>query len=241
MCVLPILLQFQAFSLAATRLFVLEQGENGYFGFEDTSIYSENENAGGGNDGVFVGTTNQIEDRRALLRVDLSFLPPDAQVLSVELKMTVERSGGNFGFFDIELRRLTRDWGEGTVVGALEGGFGGPPGEGDATWISNHHGQSLWTNPGGDFAAEASATAPSGQQDSVTVWSGPQMAADVQAWAADPPSNFGWVVISTIEGQRQRVKKFFSSEAAVNRPVLTIAAEVPESGDAQHGKGRESR
>lgn len=224
---LSLLVVVAAFDQAAVRTYVLEQGLDGFAGFEDTSIYSENENSGGGNDGIFSGTNQQLRDRRALIRVDVSFIPQDATVLDAQLQLTVERSGGNFGEFDYTLHRLVKEWGEGDVVGGLMGGFGGPAEPGDATWVSNKHMMSLWDTPGGDFVSVASATAAAGRQDSVAVWSGPGLASDVQGWIENPSDNFGWIVISAIEGEQQRVKKFFSSEALTSRPRLTITVDIP--------------
>ena len=217
------------------RIFVFEQGVDGYEGFEDTSIFSENENAGGGIDGLFSGTIRTSPfHRRALLRVDLSALPPASVVESVTLELVVERSGGFFGDFDIGLYRVLEDWAAGSATSPdTEGGAGGPVSIGDATWVSNFHEISLWENPGSDFVEEASAFAAAGVEGEIAVWSGDGLRDDVQRWVDDPTSNYGWVAISAIEGELQRVKRFYSSEAAENRPRLTVVLSVEEgSGEA---------
>lgn len=207
----------------------LVQGENGYFGFDDTSIFSENQNSGGGTDGIFSGTNGQLDTRRALIRADLSMIPPGSTVTSVSLQLNVWMSGDNFGDFDYTLHRTLRDWGEGTVVGSSEGGFGDTPDLGDATWVSNFHGTSTWTNPGGDFSPTASATATAGFAGTTATWSDAGMAADAQGWVDDPASNFGWTIVSSIEGQFKRVKKFRSAESPILRPVLIIEYTPPPS------------
>ncbi|MBI1321558.1 MAG: DNRLRE domain-containing protein [Candidatus Hydrogenedens sp.] len=205
--------------------YIFEDGVDGYAGFADTSIFSENEYSGGASDGIFSGTNAQLNTRRALIRVDLSSIPAGSVVTSATLSLTVERSGENFGNLPFTLHRVTRAWGEGRVVGRGEGGFGAPADEGDATWIASRHRETTWTSPGGDYAPEASATAASGPAGATDTWSGPGMAADVQAWVDNPNANFGWILISTQEGAKQRVKKFYSSEATRSRPRLVVTIE----------------
>ena len=219
------------------QTFVFRQGLSGYTGTDDTSIFSENQNAGGGNDGIFSGTTQQLRHRRGLIRFDLGSVPPEGTVISVSLQMVVERSGGNFGNFPVDLHFVTTSWGEGDTIGDLEGGFGGTPAVGDATWISNHHGVSEWDSPGSDFVATPSASEPAGQTGDVVIWSGLGMASDVQGWISNPGSNFGWAVVSGIEGEVQRVKKFYSSEATQFRPELTVVVRTGNPEDLPFGFG----
>jgi hypothetical protein len=221
-------------SLAETYRF--EQGTNGYTGFRDTTLFQDlPSNAGGGIDGIFSGTIRTSFLRRALLSADLSSIPTDAVVLSVRLEMVVERSGGNFGDITYGLHRVQRAWGEGEAVIPDEpGGLGAPAAVGDATWNDARFTQEVWSTAGGDFSSVASATASAGQQGSTVTWESPDLTADVQAWVANPAANFGWAIITPDEGIIQRVKKFFSSEAAVNRPVLVVETEdavEPPTGD----------
>ncbi len=146
--------------------------------------------------------------------------------MNVELRMVVESSGGNFGDVNFTLHRLTNDWGEGTTVGALEGGFGGSPAMGDATWSSNFHNVSTWASNGGDYIATPSAVQSAGQAGDLVVWSDPYMVADVQGWVDGTLPNNGWIVLSAIEGTKQRAKKFYSSEASVNRPMIVVTADL---------------
>jgi hypothetical protein len=109
-------------------------------------------------------------------------------------------------------------------VGASEGGFGGTAQTGDATWLSAQYEISAWGTPGGDFLLAPSAIAAAGTAGANVTWAGAGLINDAQLWVNVPISNSGWIVISAIEGQRQRVKKFYSSEAAQFRPVVTIIA-----------------
>lgn len=221
---------------AQAQVFTFEQGVSGFTGFDDTTIFSEFDNSGGGTDGIFSGTINQLtfggdtRHRRALIRIDLSSIPSGWTVNSVSLQMTVELSGGNFGDIDYSLHRVLKTWGEGVVVGPSAGGFGGPAQSGDATWQANRYLVSAWDNAGGDFEPIASATAAAGTAGSNVTWSDPGMVADVQRWVDIPLQNKGWIVISALEGTQQRVKKFHSSEAAQFRPVLTVVATPPALG-----------
>ena len=230
---------------AQIETFTFVQGQDGYEGFDDTSLFSESDHSGGGNDGIFSGTINQpsndLPHRRALLRLDLSSIPEGGMVQSVSLQMQVAASGGRFGDIDYTLHRVSSRWGEGTVVGAIEGGFGGPAQSGDATWTENEFGTSSWANPGGDFVSTASATAAAGLAGATVTWSDTGMIDDVQAWIDTPETNFGWIVISTIEGVQQRVKKFHSSEATAFRPVVTILIDtMPSEGEGEgEGEGEE--
>lgn len=214
---------------APAETYRFEQGVDGYEGFRDTTLLEDlPSNAGGGITGIFSGTIRTSFLRRALIAVDLSTIPTDAVVVSARLEMVVERSGGNFGDVPFGLHRVTRSWGEGDAnIPNEPGGLGAPAAAGDATWNDAFFTQEAWTTPGGDFAETASATANAGQQGAVVIWEGPGLTADVQAWVANPATNFGWAIITPDEGIIQRVKKFFSSEAEVNRPVLVVEVEDP--------------
>ncbi len=209
--------------------YLLEQGVDDYTGFEDTSIFEAFvNNSGGGTDGIFTGTIRTpIKNSRALIRTDLSDFPDDSIVLDAALTLTVNVSGGFFGDIDYGLHLMTNDWGEGDTDGATNpgssaGGAGAPAADGDATWNANFFNQSTWTTPGGDFEAKASAVATVGIAGTTATWTSTMMAQDVQQWIADPATNRGWILVSTIEGTSQRVKEFHSSEASDARPQLAL-------------------
>jgi hypothetical protein len=219
--------------------FVFERGLDGFTAFEDTSIFSESQNSGGGTSGIFSGTIlGGTDHRRALLWVDVSVIPEGAVIEQVMLDLVVDRSGGNSGNIEYTLHALLKDWGEGDRVGGSGGGQGAPAAPGDATWLSNFHQMELWENPGGDFDPEPSAIGTAEQERTFAVWTGPGMVADVQRWVDDPSTNFGWILISTEEGASQRVKRFSSSEALTNRPRLTVIATLP-AGEGEGEGGAE--
>ena len=128
----------------------------------------------------------------------------------------------------IELHRLLSDWGEGGSDASGEEGGGARATTGDATWLHTFFDTAMWANPGGDFSATVSASAPVGATSTYT-WSSPQMGADVQAWLDQPASNFGWLLLGN-ESQDQTTKRFDSRENAVagNRPRLDVIYAPPE-------------
>lgn len=225
---------------AQSTIFTFEQGPSGYTGYDDTTIFSESENSGGGTAGIFSGTIQNLDfggnkqHRRALLRADLTSIPANWIVEDVSLTLTVQASGGNFGDIDHSLHRVTDSWGEGTVVGPSGGGFGAVAQTGDATWLSSQHNTTLWTDPGGDFIAAPSATAAAGTADTIVTWTSAGMINDVQQWVNAPLSNDGWLILSALEGTRQRIKKFYSSESGTSRPQLQITARPPPAAPTTH-------
>lgn len=230
---------FASPAMAQSQLFTFEQDVAGYTGFADTTIFSESDNSGGGTDGIFSGTINQLtfdgqkQHRRALIKLDLTSIPAGWIIENVSLQMTVAMSGGNFGDIDYSLHRVTAAWGEGSVVGPSGGGYGAAADPGDATWLSSQFGASAWNTPGGDFAATPSATTAVGVANTDAVWSDPGLIADVQLWVNAPSANNGWLVLSSLEGTQQRIKRFHSSEAVQFRPVLTVLAQpAPALGDS---------
>jgi hypothetical protein len=53
------------------------------------------------------------------------------------------------------------------------------------------------------------------------------MVADVQRWVADPGRNFGWIIISEVQGTLGSECKFGTREDPPNAPSLTVQFTVP--------------
>ena len=102
------------------------------------------------------------------------------------------------------------------------GGAGVPATAGDATWIHRFFSGTLWSTPGGDFAAVSSAQTVVGGPG-LYQWSAAGMLADVQAWYLAPGANFGWILVGD-ESVASSAKRFATREDLVagNRPSLTI-------------------
>ncbi|MEK9660014.1 MAG: DNRLRE domain-containing protein, partial [Chloroflexota bacterium] len=149
------------------------------FPIADVSLYGESGNLGNGaGEHLFAGFTNQGNERRALVRFDLSSIPADATVTSVRLELTVDRTQA--GPLSYGLHRVTTSWSEGVEnAGDSEGrGASNPSG---ATWtratLTTH-----WGAPGGDFETNASGSATVDALGTGVSWESAGLVADVQAW-----------------------------------------------------------
>ncbi len=168
---------------------------------------------------LFAGTTQNGDIRRGVLAFDLSGLPPGATVITASLSLAMSKTTA--GDTVVALHPLSADWGEGDSDAVGEEGAGATAVAGDATWLHTFFDTGLWAQPGGDFAAVASAAAVVGGPG-VYSWSSPALAADVAGWLADPAANFGWVLIGD-EAAVGTAKRFDSRENdPANRPRLTI-------------------
>lgn len=195
---------------------------------------------------VYTGVTAQGSIRRTLVQFDLGAIPAGATITGANFRLYMSRDAATVGSVDSpELHRMLRNWGEGaspTGSGGVGGGGGGSPAEaGDATWLHSFYdpanpNANLWTNPGGDFVANASAATSVGSltgPDAFYNWSNTLMAADVQNWVDNPANNFGWVLLSGSEGSDRNARRFDSRESSdpATRPLLTISytvAAIPE-------------
>lgn len=158
--------------------------------------------------------------RRALLRFDLSTIPPGSQVESVQLELFEIRARDEHV---VSVHRMLASWGEGASNGG-DAGVGAPAQAGDSTWSHRFWPKVLWAERGGDFAPSASAALLVGIGPAAFVWqSTPQLVADVQGWLAQPASNHGWILIGDDQGL-QNAKRFGSREnsADAGRPTLIV-------------------
>jgi hypothetical protein len=220
----------------------------------DTTIFTPGTgNSGGGQNQMYAGTSGTANSAdRALFHFDVADnLPSGVTIQSVTLSLTLSQvAGGGTGGGDptpreIDLHRLSSNWGEGTV--STGGGKGDLANAGDATWINAFSPSTPWSTPtntpGGNFSAAASgAQVVNNVVNTVFTWDstattlnggGPtdnsKMVADVQSWLNSPLTNFGWILNNTNEADSKTFRAFFTREAAANvRPQLTIAWAVPE-------------
>ncbi len=232
-CVGGLVIAVLAGGSAAARadVIVLRQGLDGYVGTRDTSIMSESGTlTAGGDDKFFVGrTTGKLGtlNRRALLEFDLDAIPPGATITRVSLTLRLMGFGTGETADTIELRALSRDWGEGTVLGPLDGARGGMAMPGDATWSHSFLDRTTWDTPGGDFAETVSTSlAVEPASGLKTFPSTPDLVADVQGWVNEPATNFGWILIGD-ESTGGSIKLWASKESpfASFQPTLEIEFE----------------
>jgi len=85
----------------------------------------------GAGEAIFVGASGAGVVQRGLIAFDLNAIPAGSTINSATLTMDVNRISSNFtGSMDIDLRRLTSDWAEGSESSAGPyggGGDGAPP------------------------------------------------------------------------------------------------------------------
>jgi hypothetical protein len=159
--------------------------------------------------------------RRALLRFDLSAIPPGSVVRAARLTLHQSRSRTAH---PVSVHRLLAAWGEGASNGG-DAGLGAPAQPGDATWIRRIHPGVPWATPGGDFVPTPSAlVVVPNVGGAVVEWpSTAAMVADVQAWVDAPSSNHGWILLGDEETD-QSAKRFSSRNAptASVRPRLVV-------------------
>lgn len=185
--------------------------------------------ANGSGTNLFAGrTTNNNAQllRRALVRFDLSALPPGAVVTAAQVSLSLTRSRFA-GDLPVDLHRVTAPWSEGPSASAQ--GAGEPAQPGDTTWRHRSYPTVFWTQPGGDHVATVSSTRHVGGTGGPYLWpSTAQLVADVQGWVADPASNHGWLVRG-FEGPITSAKAFATRESSStpDRPLLILTYDVP--------------
>ena len=205
--------------VADTTIFGAQDGGTAYDGISD-----------GSGPNLWTSVTAGGFTRRALLRFDLSALPADALIVSVQLQMFEVRARDEHV---LGLHRVLGAWGEGGSNGG-DAGAGAAAQAGDATWSHRVWPDVPWSQRGGDFMADPSATLSVGLAPATFTWgSTPQLVADVQGWLAQPASNHGWILIGNDAGL-QNAKRFVSRNIAGTEGlpslVVGVAGVVPEPG-----------
>lgn len=189
----------------------------------DNTLYQDPNGAlsNGAGEFFFVGNTNANVIRRGLISFDIAAAVPAGATIN-SATLTLRMSMSNFGATDVSLHRALQAWGEGASDAAGGEGAGAPAAPGDATWLHTFFNTSTWTNPGGDFAAAASAV-QSVNAVGFYNWSSAGLTADVQSFLDAPGGNFGWLLRGD-ETQLTTSKRFESRQSltASFRPVLTI-------------------
>lgn len=196
---------------------------------KDNTIYEDgvggvNESNGQG-DYLFAGRTGFAQVVRSLIMFDLTQIPTNAIVTSAQLTLT-ESTPKSDPQGVVNVHRVLADWGEG-ASDAISGEGGGAPAEpGDATWTHRFFDTDSWAVAGGDFdpTISASATVPPGGESTV-VWSSALLAADVQAWVANPAQNFGWMLRRQGEFVDTVALRFDSKDNAMSNHTPTLQLE----------------
>lgn len=186
---------------------------------------------------LYIGSIASGSPRRALMRFDVSAIPPGATVTAVTVAVTVNKAARFSSESDPgRLHRLTGSWGEGPS--STIGGTGTGASPEDATWRYRFFGNPAagvarveWNARGGDFVAAPSAERNVGLSGRYVFASTPRLVADVQAWVDDPAANHGWILIGS-EGTEYTARQVVSRESgtAATRPTLTVDYTPPAQG-----------
>jgi hypothetical protein len=202
----------------------------------DTVLFQENDNGSNGfGPYLFAGNTasgNNFAPRRSLIKFNVSALPEGAQAVTAALTLVENRT--IVGAKTFTLHRAITGWAEGASDSGDPGGIAAPAAFGDATWLYNQvtgtspYAGTLWTTPGGDFIATASASTSVNSSGSYT-WNGASMAADVNTWIANSSANHGWLLKGPEAASTTEAKRFASKDYVLeaDRPKLAITYAVP--------------
>jgi hypothetical protein len=188
---------------------------------EDATITEKSPGTSLGSDPQLeIGTTGPsagYKSSRSVLRFDLSAIPTNAVITSASLSLNLEKTAPAVTNLWANLHKLLRPWSETAV-----------------TWTNRLSPPAPWSAPGAappvDFvAAVTQSNLITTTLGSYTFASNPGMVADVQNWVRNPGSNWGWILISQIQGVGQTECKFTSREGvtAANRPRLTVDYILP--------------
>lgn len=178
----------------------------------------------GGGQFVFSGTNGVGQPLRGLMKFDLAAnIPAGSTINSVQLVLTMSQAIAHTAS-NIQLRRLSADWGESTTDAANGEGTGGLAATGDATWQSAFHPSTPWSTQGGSFSATISAVQIVGNNGTHTWASTPTLVADAQSFLDATGGNFGWLLFNTNESITPSAKRFVSRTGfPVNsRPRLIV-------------------
>ena len=167
--------------------------------------------------------------RRGLVQFDLSSIPAGSTIDAVALTLNMNRAV-IAGAVNVNLHRVSRDWGEGTSNAAGQEGGGAPATPGDATWIHAVSPGTLWATPGGDFIATVSASRVLDPNGSYT-WQSAGLSSDVTQWVNNPNANFGWMIRGdeTAAGTAMRYNSRASSTTGPSLRVDFTAVPEPSS------------
>lgn len=197
----------------------------------DTTIFHDGSTAfdavsDGSGPHVWTSTIASGAFRRAMLRFDVSTIPPGSVVQSARLTLYQSRSRGAH---PVTVHRLLSAWGEAGSNGG-DAGVGAPAQPGDATWIRRIHPATSWGAPGGDFVSTASASlVVANVAGAYFEWpSTAGLVADVQGWVNVPSTNHGWILVGD-EVTSQSAKRFSSRNdpTPAVRPKLVVQYEPP--------------
>jgi len=195
----------------------------------DNTLYENpaGSTSNGVGDFIFVGNTATGSIRRALVHFDLAGgLPAGSTITAVTFQLQVSQT--NAGPRQVDMHRVTADWGEGASNAPGGEGGGTAAQSGDATWLHRFFSSSFWSQAGGDYGLAISASTSVAGNGSYT-WSSPALVSDAQDMLDHPAGNHGWLLKQPIENQSATAKRFNSREnpSASSRPTLIVQFTPP--------------
>ncbi len=207
---------------------------------KDNTLYEDDQGdvSNGAGMGLFLGKVGSDGDellRRALVRFDLSGIPPGAVINSVTVSFVINQVPWNNAFADsATLQRAATNWGEAGSNSPGAEGQGTRAQAGDATWLHSFYDSATWTTPGGDYDSLISATAAFGafNPEALVFVSTPELINDIKGWIANPATNNGWVLRGD-EVRSKNARRVASRECPADPicfgdpPALTIDYIVP--------------
>ncbi|RIK65961.1 MAG: hypothetical protein DCC65_10990 [Planctomycetota bacterium] len=194
-------------AVEGTTTVTFQQGTGGYTGAVDTYIDAGVVTANNGAAQTLVVDLSPSK-KQALIRFGNLFaseggpIPDGATITSATLTLNVATGAGTAQ--QIGFHRMRAAWSASDNWNT----FGTPP------WNTSVGIQ--LDNIEANTAADASTTIP----DGLNVIS---VTNSIQAWSADPSSNFGWVLNETVDDS----VTFASCDATANRPILTVTFDDP--------------
>ena len=201
-----------------------------------------NERSNGAGNFLFVGRTGLdagFKRRRALLKFDLSSLPPGTVITAANLTLFQSKAAPNSPPAEMALHRLLQNWGEGDSKAITPEGQGDFPAENDATWHHRLYPSQLWLTQGGHFEPTGSAVTTVGQELDFFIWAcTADLVSDVQGWLDQPETHHGWIIVGG-EIAGQSAHRFNSRENTniEQRPLLQLKF---RAGDAPFKDGFEA-
>src|SRR5688500_313202 len=182
--------------------------------------------ANGAGTGFHVGVTANGDERRALVRFDVSSIPAGSTITRARLRLYMSRSAG--AVIDVELHRITSAWSEGPADPTQGEGQGAPASAGDVTWTHRVYDTTLWGTAGGDFAAAVSATRAVGGAVQSYTWESVAMEGEVQDWLDGTTANHGWMLVApgAATGDARRFESRSAAQSA-RRPALIVTFVPP--------------
>ena len=219
--------------LCSTRLSFCQNISVDFYPEKDNTIFAESDiKSEGAGKNIFAGKTEGglgTLSRRALVKFDISSIPPNAIIQSATLTLSVMKASSTSIDHNVSIHRLLKDWGQGRSNGL---GKGATADTNDVTWKYTFYltQAPVWTTPGGDFISLPSASTSVHYDPYIlqyAVWSSTEMLNDVKLWKENPSSNFGWILIGE-ENTNGSAKRFSSREETIYpKPTLTITYSIP--------------